>query len=97
VLRPADVEPPGCLTSSDASGSAVTPQVLRHLDVSPQLPGGYARMIVLALFPPWWRGDGPPGRAPLRRRRHEANIYEPRRRQLRRPFAPPEPAVESAA
>ena len=29
-------------------------QVLRSLDVSPQLPGGYASMIVLALFPPLW-------------------------------------------
>ncbi|MFI7589318.1 alkane 1-monooxygenase [Spongisporangium articulatum] len=30
-------------------------QVLRHFDESPQLPGGYAKMIVLALFPPVWR------------------------------------------
>ncbi|SDH81924.1 alkane 1-monooxygenase [Pseudomonas panipatensis] len=30
-------------------------QVLRHYDDSPQLPNGYAGMIVLALFPPLWR------------------------------------------
>jgi alkane 1-monooxygenase len=30
-------------------------QVLRHFDESPQLTGGYAKMIVLALFPPLWR------------------------------------------
>ncbi|MGE8505576.1 MAG: alkane 1-monooxygenase [Pseudomonas sp.] len=30
-------------------------QVLRHFDDSPQLPNGYAGMIVLALFPPLWR------------------------------------------
>ena len=30
-------------------------QVLRHYDESPQLPGGYASMFVLALVPPLWR------------------------------------------
>jgi alkane 1-monooxygenase len=30
-------------------------QVLRHFDESPQLPAGYARMIVLALVPAIWR------------------------------------------
>ncbi|MET1077788.1 MAG: alkane 1-monooxygenase [Pseudomonas sp.] len=30
-------------------------QVLRHCDESPQLPAGYAGMVVLALFPPLWR------------------------------------------
>lgn len=30
-------------------------QALRHFDESPQLPGGYASMIVLAYFPPLWR------------------------------------------
>ncbi|MFI7589128.1 alkane 1-monooxygenase [Spongisporangium articulatum] len=29
-------------------------QVLRHFDESPQLPAGYARMIVFALVPPLW-------------------------------------------
>ena len=30
-------------------------QVLRHYEDSPQLPGGYAAMYVLALFPPLWK------------------------------------------
>jgi alkane 1-monooxygenase len=30
-------------------------QALRHLDEAPQLPTGYAGMIVLAAFPPLWR------------------------------------------
>jgi alkane 1-monooxygenase len=30
-------------------------QALRHFDESPQLPSGYASMIVLALVPPLWR------------------------------------------
>ncbi|REF01036.1 alkane 1-monooxygenase [Thermomonospora umbrina] len=30
-------------------------QALRHFDESPQLPTGYAGMIVLAYFPPLWR------------------------------------------
>ena len=29
-------------------------QVLRHYDESPQLPGGYATMVVLAIVPPLW-------------------------------------------
>ena len=28
--------------------------ILRHFEDSPQLPGGYAAMFVLALFPPLW-------------------------------------------
>jgi alkane 1-monooxygenase len=30
-------------------------QALRHIDEAPQLPTGYAGMIVLAWFPPIWR------------------------------------------
>ncbi|WP_148863959.1 alkane 1-monooxygenase [Marinobacter fonticola] len=30
-------------------------QVLRHHEIAPQLPAGYAAMVVLALFPPLWR------------------------------------------
>jgi alkane 1-monooxygenase len=30
-------------------------QALRHFEESPQLPSGYASMIVLAYFPPLWR------------------------------------------
>jgi alkane 1-monooxygenase len=30
-------------------------QALRHVEEAPQLPTGYAGMIVLAWFPPLWR------------------------------------------
>tara|TARA_R100001440_G_scaffold5609_2_gene11897 strand:- start:9568 stop:10704 length:1137 start_codon:yes stop_codon:yes gene_type:complete len=30
-------------------------QVLRHHEIAPQLPAGYAAMVVLALFPPLWK------------------------------------------
>ncbi len=30
-------------------------QALRHVEEAPQLPTGYAGMIVLAVFPPLWR------------------------------------------
>ncbi|MGP4845586.1 alkane 1-monooxygenase [Marinobacter sp. 1Y8] len=30
-------------------------QVLRHHEIAPQLPAGYAAMIVLSLFPPLWK------------------------------------------
>ena len=30
-------------------------QALRHVDEAPQLPTGYAGMIVVALMPPVWR------------------------------------------
>ena len=30
-------------------------QVLRHHDVAPQLPAGYAAMVVLAMIPPLWK------------------------------------------
>jgi alkane 1-monooxygenase len=30
-------------------------QALRHVDEAPQLPSGYAGMILIALFPPLWR------------------------------------------
>jgi alkane 1-monooxygenase len=30
-------------------------QTLRHFDEAPELPSGYASMIVLAWFPPLWR------------------------------------------
>ena len=34
---------------------AVYAEAMRHFDDSPQLPAGYAAMIVLAYFPPLWR------------------------------------------
>ena len=58
-------------------------QALRHVDEAPQLPTGYAGMIVLAWFPPLWRRvmdprlldhfDGDVGRA---------NIHPPKRRRV---------------
>ena len=30
-------------------------QALRHFDEAPELPSGYATMILVALFPPLWR------------------------------------------
>ena len=36
-------------------------QALRHFDEAPQLPTGYAGMIVLALVPPLWRRSWTPG------------------------------------
>jgi alkane 1-monooxygenase len=30
-------------------------QALRHFDEAPELPSGYATMILLAVFPPLWR------------------------------------------
>ncbi len=70
-------------------------QALRHMDEAPQLPTGYAGMIVLAWFPPLWRRvmdrrlldhfDGDVGRA---------NIHPPKRRQvLARYGAAPEGAA----
>ena len=56
-------------------------QALRHVDEAPQLPTGYAGMIVLAWFPPLWRrvmdprlldhyeGDVTPGQHPAPRAR----------------------------
>jgi alkane 1-monooxygenase len=55
-------------------------QALRSMDEAPQLPTGYAGMIVLALFPPLWRRVMDPkliehyGGDPTR-----ANIHPPRR------------------
>jgi alkane 1-monooxygenase len=41
---------------SDHHAFAARPyQTLRHFDFSPQLPAGYATMVVLALLPPLWR------------------------------------------
>lgn len=40
---------------SDHHAHPVRPyQVLRHFDSSPQLPTGYAGMVMLACFPRWW-------------------------------------------
>ncbi|GAA2624510.1 alkane 1-monooxygenase [Paractinoplanes durhamensis] len=58
-------------------------QILRTFDTSPQLPAGYATMIVVALFPPIWRRIMDPrviahygGDVSL------ANVHEPARARL---------------
>ena len=62
-------------------------QALRHVDEAPQLPTGYAGMIVLAWVPPLWRRvmDHAPARA-LRRRRTRANIQPREARARPRPL-----------
>jgi alkane 1-monooxygenase len=47
-------------------------QVLRHFDESPQLPGGYALMILLAFVPPLWFAIINP-----RLERWQAQAYQP--------------------
>ena len=74
-------------------------QVLRSLDVSPQLPAGYASMIVLSFVPPLWRRvmdhrvvEHYGGDLSL------ANVHEPARRGLERRFGtPPAGQAGSAA
>ena len=60
-------------------------QALRHVEEAPQLPTGYAGMIVLALAPPVWRRVMDPrvlahyeGDAAL------ANLHPPKRRRYLR-------------
>ena len=74
-------------------------QVLRSLDVSPQLPAGYASMIVLSFVPPLWHRvmdhrvvEHYGGDLSL------ANVHEPARARLERRFGtPPGQQVPSAA
>jgi alkane 1-monooxygenase len=47
-------------------------QLLRHFDQSPQLPNGYAGMVLLALVPPLWRGVMDPRVESHRKRLAEA-------------------------
>jgi alkane 1-monooxygenase len=64
-------------------------QILRTFDTSPQLPAGYATMIVVALFPPLWRRIMDPrvidhynGDIDL------ANLHEPARERLLNRYRP---------
>jgi alkane 1-monooxygenase len=41
--------------SDHHAGPARRYQILRHFSESPQLPNGYAGMVMLALVPPLWR------------------------------------------
>jgi alkane 1-monooxygenase len=65
-------------------------QALRHFDAAPQLPTGYAGMIMLALVPPLWRRVMDP-----RLIRHyagdatRANIHPPMRGRVLARYGPP--------
>ena len=58
-------------------------QTLRSADEAPQLPAGYATMVVLALIPPLWRAVMDPRvLAHYDGDRSRANIHPPRRKEL---------------
>lgn len=58
-------------------------QALRHFDDSPQLPSGYASMLLLAYFPPlWFRWMDPLVVKHHRGDLTRANLYAPKRDQL---------------
>jgi alkane 1-monooxygenase len=62
-------------------------QALRHFDEAPELPSGYATMIVLAIVPPLWRRVMDPRVvAHYGGDLSRANIYPPARRRLERRF-----------
>ena len=59
-------------------------QALRHFDEAPELPSGYATMILLAYFPPIWRRVmDPKVREHYRGDLSLANVYAPKRAQVR--------------
>jgi alkane 1-monooxygenase len=65
-------------------------QALRHFDEAPELPSGYATMILLAVIPPLWRRVMDPRvvahyDGDLRR----ANLDARKREALLRRYAPP--------
>jgi alkane 1-monooxygenase len=70
-------------------------QALRHFDEAPELPSGYATMIVLALFPPLWRRVMDPRViAHYEGDVTKANIHPAKREKvLRRHGAPTAPAA----
>lgn len=58
-------------------------QALRHFDESPQLPTGYAALILIAYFPPlWFRQMDPLVAAHYKGDLTQANLYAPRRAAL---------------
>jgi hypothetical protein len=67
-------------------------QQLNTSDASPQLPGGYATMIVLALVPPLWRAVMDP-RLLEHRRRHPGQQY----RHWPQGVMPPVPTTHTEA
>ncbi len=63
-------------------------QALRHFEQSPQLPSGYASMILLAYFPPlWFRVMDPKVVAHYEGDLSRINMYEPARQKLTRRWA----------
>ncbi|MFI5956612.1 alkane 1-monooxygenase [Cryptosporangium sp. NPDC051539] len=70
-------------------------QVLRTYDTSPQLPAGYATMIVVALFPPLWRRImDPKVIAHYDGDLDRANLHEPARASLEARYSRGELAFE---
>jgi alkane 1-monooxygenase len=60
-------------------------QALRHFDHSPQLPTGYAALVLIAYFPPlWFRQMDPRVVAHYRGDLTRANLHPPRREALLR-------------
>lgn len=58
-------------------------QALRHFDESPQLPSGYASMLMLAYIPPlWFRQMDPLVAAHYKGDLTQANLYPPKREAL---------------
>ncbi|KJR10368.1 alkane 1-monooxygenase [Gordonia sihwensis] len=71
-------------------------QALRSYDTAPQMPAGYAAMLLLALMPPLWRRVMDPRVvAHYRGDVMRANVQPSRRERLLRRFPPP--ATERAA
>jgi alkane 1-monooxygenase len=72
-------------------------QALRHFEDSPQLPSGYAAMLLLAYFPPlWFKVMDPRVVAHHRGDLNKAHLHAPRREELlARWSAPRKPAPEA--
>ena len=65
-------------------------QALRHFDEAPQLPSGYASMILLAYFPPvWFWLMNPKVLAHYRGDLRRANIQPGLRERVLRQYPPP--------
>jgi alkane 1-monooxygenase len=63
-------------------------QALRHFEDAPELPSGYATMILLAWFPPvWWRVMDKRVLAHYEGDVTRANIYPPKRDKILRRYA----------
>lgn len=71
-------------------------QALRHFDDSPQLPSGYAAMILIAYFPPiWFRLMDPKVVAHHGGDLRLAHLHAPARARLLQRYPPPEQALVS--